>query len=322
MAGNDLEATVNRTRESSNGTVVRSFVYDPHENVCVLRAARTGQSDLLDMQADFHGVLRDAASGLHHTPNRDYPTALRTWVEQDPVGYVDGANQFQFERSNAVGLIDPLGTYPKVTSITVGALAGEASATREFLKVFWNSIEITGTDLKEAEYTQFVTSSVTVYKPKDLNAKDDQALIEQYIKLRNIGGQIPPFANNVKDAGWGDGDAWLQFDSDTSAYPHDQHTLYALYDPGDDGNQYWQFARKLDFVIEVRCKKDNQIIGKHEWGYTYQNFSSKDEYPIKDDSGAGLYDWYGINAMPQSIDKGARKPSTQPATRPTTSSGQ
>lgn len=39
-----------------------------------------------------------------------YLPSLGTFNSRDPVGYVDGLNTYQFERSNPVNLLDPMGT--------------------------------------------------------------------------------------------------------------------------------------------------------------------------------------------------------------------
>ena len=42
--------------------------------------------------------------------NRNYSPSLGRWINQDPAGYINGANTYQFVMSNPVGNVDPQGT--------------------------------------------------------------------------------------------------------------------------------------------------------------------------------------------------------------------
>jgi RHS repeat-associated protein len=75
----------------------------------VLSAAWTPQSDLFNTQVGFQGMWLDQASGLYHTPNRDYSPGLGRWVEQDPVSFV---NRYDAMGSNPVASVDPSGDAP------------------------------------------------------------------------------------------------------------------------------------------------------------------------------------------------------------------
>ncbi len=96
----------------SNGNVVQRYLFDSYGNMSVLSAAWTPQSDLFNTQVGFQGMWLDAASGLYHTPNRDYSAALGRWMEQDPAGYVDGSNRYEGFQGTPVSLLDPAGTFP------------------------------------------------------------------------------------------------------------------------------------------------------------------------------------------------------------------
>src|SRR5437588_458005 len=52
---------------------------------------------------------------LYSQRNRDYSASLGRWGEQDPAGYVDGANLYQFVTSNPLGKQDPLGLAPSAS---------------------------------------------------------------------------------------------------------------------------------------------------------------------------------------------------------------
>ena len=53
----------------------------------------------------------DAATGMLHADARDYSPTLERWVQQDPAGYVNGADLYQSEESNPVGHLYPSGMY-------------------------------------------------------------------------------------------------------------------------------------------------------------------------------------------------------------------
>ena len=46
----------------------------------------------------------------HYARNRNYSPSLGRWISQDPAGYINGANTYQFVMSNPVGNVDPWGT--------------------------------------------------------------------------------------------------------------------------------------------------------------------------------------------------------------------
>ena len=66
--------------------------------------------------------------------NRNYSPSLGRWINQDPAGYVNGANTYQFAMSNPVGFIDPYGSVASATgtvtpSTTPGSAPGSGTAS-------------------------------------------------------------------------------------------------------------------------------------------------------------------------------------------------
>ena len=57
----------------------------------------------------FQGMPLDPATGLYYERARWYSPSLGTWVSQDPAGYINGANTYQFVESDPVGKADPDG---------------------------------------------------------------------------------------------------------------------------------------------------------------------------------------------------------------------
>lgn len=57
----------------------------------------------------FQGGRYDHNSGLYNFRNRDYSPTLGRWMQQDPAGYVDGANLYEFVGDSPVDRTDPSG---------------------------------------------------------------------------------------------------------------------------------------------------------------------------------------------------------------------
>jgi RHS repeat-associated protein len=60
-------------------------------------------------EAGFQGLMHDEESGLIYNRHRDSDTMLERFMEEDPKGYRDGLDLFQYERSNPVDYRDPSG---------------------------------------------------------------------------------------------------------------------------------------------------------------------------------------------------------------------
>ena len=58
----------------------------------------------------YQGMTLDSVTGLYYARNRNYSPSLGRWINQDPAGYINGANTYQFVGSNPVGNVDPDGT--------------------------------------------------------------------------------------------------------------------------------------------------------------------------------------------------------------------
>jgi RHS repeat-associated protein len=90
--------------------VVERFVYSPYGTVTVLSPAWTVQADAFNWQYLYQGGRQDTATGLYLFQHRNYSPSLGTWISQDPLQYINGANTYQFVMSNPVGRLDFRGT--------------------------------------------------------------------------------------------------------------------------------------------------------------------------------------------------------------------
>jgi RHS repeat-associated protein len=57
----------------------------------------------------YQGMTLDAVTGLYYERFRNYSPSLGTWISQDPLQYVNGANTYQFVESSPVGKVDAAG---------------------------------------------------------------------------------------------------------------------------------------------------------------------------------------------------------------------
>jgi RHS repeat-associated protein len=70
----------------------------------------------------FTGKERDGETGLYYHTARYYAPWLGRWTSCDPVGLVDGLNQYQYVLSNPIGATDPTGRWS--TGWTIAAVVG------------------------------------------------------------------------------------------------------------------------------------------------------------------------------------------------------
>ncbi len=94
------------------GGALQRFVYSPYGNIIILNPnftpAAAGTTPLV--QNLYQGMLQDPATGLYYERARWYSPNLGTWMSQDPLSYVNGANTCQFLGGNPVDGVDPEGT--------------------------------------------------------------------------------------------------------------------------------------------------------------------------------------------------------------------
>jgi RHS repeat-associated protein len=110
---NQHDLTFNITAlADATGGVTQRMIYTPYGVQTVLDpttwAVMTGAPNTV---YGPQGGRCDLATGLVHfgTPGRDYDPATAVWIQQDPEGYVDGANTYQAELSNPIVYDDASG---------------------------------------------------------------------------------------------------------------------------------------------------------------------------------------------------------------------
>jgi RHS repeat-associated protein len=80
----------------------------------------------------FHGLPIDPETGLVYVRHRYYDPEMGRFLSQDPLGYVDGGNLYQYGLNNPADLSDPLGLW---TNCQPGAAPSPATCTPEWVAV-------------------------------------------------------------------------------------------------------------------------------------------------------------------------------------------
>ena len=97
---------------NTSGTVVERYMYDPYGKQTVLDPNWSADADDTTDYAFHHGFQGgrlDPATGKIDFRHRQYDPETQRWLQQDPAGYVDGANLFQSRQSNPVSRRDAYG---------------------------------------------------------------------------------------------------------------------------------------------------------------------------------------------------------------------
>ena len=92
-------------------SVVQRFVYDSYGNVTILNAdwSATPSGTQPMVNSLYQGMQFDPITGLYYGRARWYSPSLGRWISQDPAGYVNGANAYQFVGGGPVTAVDPVG---------------------------------------------------------------------------------------------------------------------------------------------------------------------------------------------------------------------
>jgi RHS repeat-associated protein len=96
----------------TTATVQERYVYDRYGQATVLDG---NWNPLTGSQFGWvylhQGGRLDSNTGIYLFRQRDYSPTLGRWLEQDSLGYVDGMNLYEYERSNPVVWQDPSGGF-------------------------------------------------------------------------------------------------------------------------------------------------------------------------------------------------------------------
>ncbi len=142
-----------------NWQVVQRFTYSPYGTITVLNAdwstPPAGAQPIVNNL--YQGMTLDSVTGLYYERYRNYSPSLGTWISQDPLQYINGANTYQFVMSNPVVLVDPSG----LSMIPLGQ-GSPFLSTPNYKPPGWNPSWPTGID-NRGPYTQNPDSGVKYY---------------------------------------------------------------------------------------------------------------------------------------------------------------
>jgi RHS repeat-associated protein len=93
----------------TSGAVQQRFIYSPYGLQNVLNSSWSSTTDLHSWGFGFEGGRTDANTGLIRFGARDYLPSNGVWIEQDPSGYMNGTDLYQFATDNPSSEIDPSG---------------------------------------------------------------------------------------------------------------------------------------------------------------------------------------------------------------------
>ena len=107
----DTTAVIDYNATSGTWGVVQRYVYSPYGTITILNAdwsaTPTGTMPLVNNL--FQGMANDPITGLYYERARWYSPSLGTWISQDPAGYINGANTYQFVGGDPANAVDPAG---------------------------------------------------------------------------------------------------------------------------------------------------------------------------------------------------------------------
>ncbi len=327
-AEHDANYNITTTTDAA-GNVVKRFVYSAYGVQTVLTAAWAASGASSSVYG-FQGGRYDRATGLNHFDARDYNPSLGKWMHQDPAGFIDGMNTYQYESSRPIGLLDPRGLVgePVVSSINVKVVEGTPSVEAIGFS-FSVKVTVDGKNLDCVEIRQLIKSSTQTQNWDGKPLTRDQ-IVAQTQGDPNVVDSSGKF---VTDTGWD----WSRLDNlngdNTRGDKADEQYVSIMNRTVDIGNirytEVQRFSIARDFRIEVRQSNTGKMLKSIVWGYKWDNSLANWEKnaavpPPQGDvvargNNVGLFkDVYGVEGMPQNFISPATQPVTQPTTTPTT----
>ena len=106
---------------NSTGAVVERYVYDPYGAVTVenpdgsTRGTGTASASLYGSAYLHQGLRLDVTTGTYDDRERVYDVSLNRFMQEDPAGYLDGANRYQPLDSSPLNKTDWSGLAPLLT---------------------------------------------------------------------------------------------------------------------------------------------------------------------------------------------------------------
>ncbi len=125
-ANYNVTALIGYNASTNTWGVVQRYVYTPYGVATVLDANWNPTTDRFAWQYMHQGGRQDPITGLYLFRHRDYSPTLGNWVEQDPMGYINGGSRYRLALSGPATQLDPSGLSAKGVARWGGALVGGA----------------------------------------------------------------------------------------------------------------------------------------------------------------------------------------------------
>jgi RHS repeat-associated protein len=100
----DANGNVGQLMDSSTGTIVAHYEYDPFGNLLVATGPEAANNPFR-----FSTKYDDAEVGLYYYGYRYYSPKLGRWMNRDPIGEKGGLNLYGFVKNNPITYYDPKG---------------------------------------------------------------------------------------------------------------------------------------------------------------------------------------------------------------------
>ncbi|MGC8561319.1 MAG: RHS repeat-associated core domain-containing protein [Phycisphaerae bacterium] len=192
--------------------VVQRYVYSPYGSITVLNSdwstPAAGTQPLVDNL--YQGMTLDAVTGLYDDRFRNYSPTLGRWTSQDPLGYINGANTYQFLGSDPGDFVDPSGLswawwgaffsalpqglgagfHAVSADLAVGATFGQNQYVNEVDQQAWQQTGAAGTWVQDASRAATATSVLAAAAAAAALTPEGSA----------AGGAIRAAANRVAEA--------------------------------------------------------------------------------------------------------------------------
>ena len=105
----------------TSGAIQERYVYQAYGTPVILTGSfGSRSSSSYDWETRYAGYFWDKASGLFHIRNRDFQSILGSWIERDPIEYLEAMNLYEYIRARPTGATDPYGLFLEQLGITVG----------------------------------------------------------------------------------------------------------------------------------------------------------------------------------------------------------
>jgi len=179
-----------------SGSVQMRLDYSAYGVATVLNAdwstgtAAFGSTDAYGWIYCFQGGRYDPVSGKINFQERDYDAATCVWQEQDPAGYVNGLNYYEFVNDTPTGFVDPGGMRPQsdVEQALIGKLqnmvnnlnakgkeedVASAQKVQSFITMYSNEIAAVPNGAADPLYLAVINQALVKWKAQDATSNQN-----------------------------------------------------------------------------------------------------------------------------------------------------